>query len=159
MEVSCRRLTSEDAFTVKKRESRHRTLETFILAKRLVRTVRPPLFRTSAGSFTLYVSAFLRQGGPLAYLETRSVRVALAKGSPSRVAGVGGINALTGGVMGFDQKGNIVLRVARGNDQKWTVSEEGFEKPLASFDNENDARTYANDLAKTKAGSKVQTAT
>ena len=58
--------------------------------------------------------------------------------------------------MGFDQKGNIVLRVSRGKDEKWTVSEEGFEKPLASFDNESDARNYANDLAKTKPGTTVE---
>jgi hypothetical protein len=49
-----------------------------------------------------------------------------------------------------------VLRVSRGKDEKWTVSEEGFEKPLASFDNESDARNYANDLAKTKPGTTVE---
>jgi len=32
---------------------------------------------------------------------------------------------------------------------------EGFDKPLASFDHEKDACSYANDLAKTKQGSKV----
>ncbi len=57
--------------------------------------------------------------------------------------------------MGFDQKGTLVFRVARGNDNKWNVNETGFDKPLASFDNEKDARTYADDLAKTKPGSKV----
>jgi len=57
--------------------------------------------------------------------------------------------------MGFDQKGTLVFRVARGNDNKWNVNEVGFDKPLASFDNEKDARTYADDLAKTKPGSKV----
>jgi len=35
------------------------------------------------------------------------------------------------------------------------VSEKGFDKPLASFDSEKDACSYANDLAKTKQGSKV----
>lgn len=57
--------------------------------------------------------------------------------------------------MGLDQKGDIVFRVARGKSGQWDVSEKDFEKPLASFDSEKDACTYANDLAKTKQGSKV----
>ena len=58
--------------------------------------------------------------------------------------------------MGLDQKGNIVFCVARGQSGKWDVNEKGFEKPLASFDSEQDARKYADDLAKTKEGSKVE---
>lgn len=58
-------------------------------------------------------------------------------------------------IMGLDQKGNIVFRVARGNNSKWDVNEEGFDKPLASFDSEQDARSYANDIAKTREGSTV----
>jgi hypothetical protein len=57
--------------------------------------------------------------------------------------------------MGFDQKGDIVFLVSRGKNNKWDVNEKGFDKPLASFDTEKDARTYANDIAKTKPGSKV----
>lgn len=57
--------------------------------------------------------------------------------------------------MGLDQKGQIVFRVARGANGQWDVSEKGFEKALASFDSEKDACSYANDLAKTKEGSKV----
>lgn len=57
--------------------------------------------------------------------------------------------------MGFDQKGDIVFRVCRGANSQWDVTEKGFDKPLASFDSESDACNYANDLAKTKQGSKV----
>ncbi len=57
--------------------------------------------------------------------------------------------------MGFDQKGNIVFRVVRGKNSKWDVNEKGFDQPLASFDTEKDACTYAYDIAKTKEGSKV----
>ncbi len=57
--------------------------------------------------------------------------------------------------MGLDQKGDIVFRVSRGENSQWDVNEKGFDKPLASFDSERDACSYANDLAKTKQGSKV----
>ncbi len=57
--------------------------------------------------------------------------------------------------MGFDQKGNIVFRISRGENSQRDVNEAGFDKPLASFDSEGDARAYADDLAKTKAGSRV----
>jgi hypothetical protein len=57
--------------------------------------------------------------------------------------------------MGLDQKGQIVFRVSRGANGQWDVSEQGFEKALASFDSETDARSYADDLAKTKEGSRV----
>lgn len=54
--------------------------------------------------------------------------------------------------MGFDRKGSLVFRVARGasGTGQWTVTEDGFEKPLASFDEQKDAFQYAEDLAKTK---------
>jgi hypothetical protein len=55
--------------------------------------------------------------------------------------------------MGLDQKGNIVFRVVQGENSKWDVNEKGFDKPLASFDSEQDACSYANDIAKTKQGS------
>lgn len=57
--------------------------------------------------------------------------------------------------MGFDQKGGAVFRIARGKNDKWVVNEEGFDKALASFDTEKDALNYANDIARTKQGSKV----
>jgi len=57
--------------------------------------------------------------------------------------------------MGLDQKGDIVFRVSRGANSQWDVSEKGLDTPLASFDSEKDACSYANDLAKTKQGSKV----
>ncbi len=57
--------------------------------------------------------------------------------------------------MGLDQKGDVIFRVSRGANSQWDVSEKGFDKPLASFDSEKDARSYANDLARTKEGSKV----
>jgi hypothetical protein len=58
--------------------------------------------------------------------------------------------------MGFDQKGSLVFRVKQGNTGKWNVMEVGVEKPLASFDTQNDASEYAFDLASTKDGSKVE---
>ena len=58
--------------------------------------------------------------------------------------------------MGFDQKGKSVFCVVQGESGKWHVSEEGFEKPIASFESRNDAEKYANDLAATKEGSTVK---
>ena len=58
--------------------------------------------------------------------------------------------------MGLEQKGNPVFCVGRGKSGEWDVCEKGFEKPLASFAKEEDAKKYANDLAKTKEGSKVE---
>ena len=57
--------------------------------------------------------------------------------------------------MGLDQKGDIVFRVACAANGKWDVNEKDFDKPLASFDSEQDACNYANDIAKTKQGSTV----
>ena len=58
--------------------------------------------------------------------------------------------------MGFDQKGTSVFCVGQQASGQWDVSEEGFEKPLASFNSEADARKYAEDLARTKEGSTVR---
>lgn len=58
--------------------------------------------------------------------------------------------------MGFDQKGTPVLSVSHGASRQWDVCEQGFEKPLASVNSETDARRSAEDLASTKAGSKVR---
>ena len=59
--------------------------------------------------------------------------------------------------MGFDQKGETVFKVSLGKNNKWDVSETGFDKPLASFDTEDDARHYAEEIAKTKQDSTIDT--
>ncbi len=58
--------------------------------------------------------------------------------------------------MGFDQKGTPVFCVTQGGSGKWHVSEEGFEKPIATFDSRDDAEKYARDIAATKEGSQVR---
>ncbi|MEO6146202.1 MAG: DUF2188 domain-containing protein [Sulfuriferula sp.] len=58
--------------------------------------------------------------------------------------------------MGFDQKGSTVFCVKHAESGQWEVIEEGFEKSLASFDSADDARKYANDLAKNQEGSSVK---
>jgi hypothetical protein len=58
--------------------------------------------------------------------------------------------------MGFDQQGKVVIQVQKGANGQWDVNEIGFEKPLASFDSEDKAYEYANDIAKTKGGATVQ---
>jgi len=57
--------------------------------------------------------------------------------------------------MGFDQKGDLVFRVSQGSNSQWDVCEQGFDKPLASFASEQDANSYASDLAGTRKGSNV----
>jgi len=58
--------------------------------------------------------------------------------------------------MGFDQSGTSVFCVVPGKSGQWEVREEGFEKALASFDEQEDALEYAQDLAETKDGSTVK---
>lgn len=58
--------------------------------------------------------------------------------------------------MGFDQKGSLIFRVMCDDAGQWVVSEDGFDKPLAAFDAQSDALTYADDLAKAKNGSRVK---
>ncbi|MBS1219130.1 MAG: hypothetical protein H6R21_2263 [Proteobacteria bacterium] len=58
--------------------------------------------------------------------------------------------------MGFDQKGETVFNITFGKNNKWDVSETGFDKPLASFDTETDARNYAEGLARAKQDSTVE---
>ncbi len=58
--------------------------------------------------------------------------------------------------MGFDQKGTSVFCVVPGKSGQWDVREEGFEKALASFDEQEDAIEYAQDLAGTKDGSTIK---
>lgn len=57
--------------------------------------------------------------------------------------------------MGFDQQGAVVFRVLRNENGRWDVFENDFEKPLASFDDRQDAADYANKLCGTKEGSTV----
>ena len=57
--------------------------------------------------------------------------------------------------MGFDQQGKTVFTVTRNGEGKWDVCEQGFTKALASFDKEQDARDYANNLAKIKQDGSV----
>jgi hypothetical protein len=57
--------------------------------------------------------------------------------------------------MGLDQKGDVVFRVSRGENNRWEVCEKGFDKPLASFDSEEEACGYANGLARAREGSRV----
>jgi hypothetical protein len=54
--------------------------------------------------------------------------------------------------MAFDQKGKSTFCVALGVNGLWEVSEEGFEKPIATFATLDEAEEYARDLAKTKGG-------
>lgn len=49
--------------------------------------------------------------------------------------------------MGFDQKGAVVFCISRGEDGRWDVLENDCEKPLASFDDQQDACDYANKLS------------
>lgn len=58
--------------------------------------------------------------------------------------------------MGLDQRGSPVFSVVAGKSGQWDVIEEGFEKSLASFDEQEDAIEYAQDLADTKDGSTVK---
>lgn len=58
--------------------------------------------------------------------------------------------------MGFDQREPTVFCVKQGQSGQWDVSEEGFDKPLASFDSADDAKQYADDLAKNKPGASVK---
>jgi hypothetical protein len=57
--------------------------------------------------------------------------------------------------MGFDQKGNVVLRVAPGADGRWDVNENEFEDPLATFDSRQEACDYANKMTMGKEGATV----
>ena len=57
--------------------------------------------------------------------------------------------------MRLARKGDVVFQVSRGENSRWDVNERGFDKPLASFDSERDACSYAKDLARTRRGSKV----
>ncbi len=58
--------------------------------------------------------------------------------------------------MGFDQKGATVFSVSLGKNNKWDVCETGFDKPLASFETEIDARNYAEEIARTRQDATIE---
>lgn len=58
--------------------------------------------------------------------------------------------------MGLDQKEPTVFYVKQGNSDQWDVCEEGFDKPIASFSQMEDANKYAQDLANAKPGARVK---
>jgi len=57
--------------------------------------------------------------------------------------------------MESDQNGTLVICVSPGINDRWDVSEKGFEKPLASFDEKEEAYAYAIHLTKAKEGATV----
>lgn len=54
--------------------------------------------------------------------------------------------------MGQDQSRSVVICVSPGINGTWDVSEKGYEKPLASFDDKEDAYAYAIDLTRANEG-------
>jgi hypothetical protein len=60
--------------------------------------------------------------------------------------------------MGFDQKSSTVIKVQQGPNEQCNINETGFDKPLATFDSKDKAVEYANDIVKTKGGSRVEPA-
>jgi len=58
--------------------------------------------------------------------------------------------------MSFDREGTVVIRVLKAPNGQWNVSEADFELPLAIFETEGTALQYANELALTIGGSRVQ---
>lgn len=57
--------------------------------------------------------------------------------------------------MEFSQTGSTVICVSPGINETWDVSEKGSEKPLASFDDKENAYAYATELTKSKEGATV----
>lgn len=47
----------------------------------------------------------------------------------------------------------IVICVSPGLHGRWDVAEKGYEEPLASFDDKEDAYAYATDLMQSRPGS------
>jgi hypothetical protein len=54
--------------------------------------------------------------------------------------------------MSTDQRGKPLLRVLRGKAGVWEVQEAGFETPLSYFNSAQDAKDYAEDIARNKPG-------
>lgn len=57
--------------------------------------------------------------------------------------------------MGFDRQEPVVICISPGLNGKWDVSEKGFEEPLASFDDKEDAYAYAIELTRAREGATV----
>ncbi len=54
-------------------------------------------------------------------------------------------------------EGKIRYRIERSTAGMWDVNEDGFEEPIASFEDRTDALEYALRLADTKTDSQVST--
>lgn len=54
--------------------------------------------------------------------------------------------------MELEQTETMVICVSPGLNGRWDVSEKGFDEPLASFDEKEDAYAYASDLTRTRPG-------
>lgn len=52
--------------------------------------------------------------------------------------------------MEFDRNDTLVICISPGLHGRWDVSEKGFDEPLASFDEKEDAYAYAMELTKSK---------
>ena len=52
--------------------------------------------------------------------------------------------------MECDQQDTLVICISPGLKGKWDVSEKGFDEPIASFDEKEDAYAYASDLTRAK---------
>jgi len=57
--------------------------------------------------------------------------------------------------MEFDRKAPLVICISPGINRKWDVSKKGFDEPLASFDNKEDAYAYAAELTHSHEGATV----
>jgi hypothetical protein len=57
--------------------------------------------------------------------------------------------------MGSDHADGLVICISPGMNGRWDVSEKGFEEPLASFDEKEDAYAYAKELTRSREGATV----
>jgi hypothetical protein len=57
--------------------------------------------------------------------------------------------------MESDQEDTVVICVSPGINGRWDVSEKGFEEPLASFDEKEDAYAYARNLTRSRISATV----
>lgn len=57
--------------------------------------------------------------------------------------------------MSLDQQGTVVFRILRNDGSRWDVLENDSGKPLATFEDQQDACDYANRLSASRPGSSV----
>lgn len=57
--------------------------------------------------------------------------------------------------MGLAENGPVVICISPGLRGRWNVSEKGFEEPLASFDEKEDAYAYAIELTRSRESATV----